>query len=60
MRRVKRLGAGYFDWAVQQAGIDVVLANRVVMARELDSAHFKWVPYDDALLFPLSNADSEG
>jgi uncharacterized protein len=52
----EKLGAGYFDWVVQQAGLDVVLANRVTMARELGSAHFRWVPYDDALLFPLSNA----
>ena len=51
-----RLGAGYFDWVVEQAGIDVVLANRVTMARELGPTHFRWVPYDDALLFPLSNA----
>jgi hypothetical protein len=40
----------------QQAGIDVVFANRVTMARELGTKHFRWVPYDDALLFPLSNA----
>jgi predicted TIM-barrel fold metal-dependent hydrolase len=52
----ERLGASYFDWVIQQAGLDVVLANRVTMARELGSAHFRWVPYDDALLFPLSNA----
>jgi hypothetical protein len=25
------------------------------MARELGATHFRWVPYDDALLFPLSN-----
>jgi len=50
-----RLGAGYFDWVIQQAGLDVVLANRVTMARELGAAHFRWVSYVDALLFPLSN-----
>jgi hypothetical protein len=51
-----RLGAGYFDWVAQQAGIDVIFANRVTMARELGPKHFRWVPYDDALLFPLNNA----
>jgi predicted TIM-barrel fold metal-dependent hydrolase len=51
-----REGAGYFDWVLAQAGFDVVLANRVSMAPQLDAKHFKWVPYDDALLFPLSNA----
>jgi hypothetical protein len=50
-----KLGAGYFDWVLRQAGVDVVLANRVSMAPELDARHFRWVPYDDALLFPLDN-----
>ncbi len=49
-------GAGYFDWVAQQTGMDVILANRVTMARELGSAHYRWVPYDDALLFPLDNS----
>jgi hypothetical protein len=34
-------GAAYFDWVLLQAGVDVVLANRVTMARELGSAHFR-------------------
>lgn len=45
-------GAGYFDWVLEQGGYSYVLANRVKMAPELGQ-HFKWVPYDDALLFPL-------
>jgi uncharacterized protein len=48
-------GAGYFDWVLDQAGIAVVLANRVAMASSLDPRRFRWVPYDDALLFPLDN-----
>lgn len=48
-------GANYFGWVLKQAGFDVVLANRVAMAPQLDARHFKWVPYDDALLFPLNN-----
>ncbi len=51
----EREGANYFDWVLKQAGFDVVLANRVTMAPQLDARHFKWVPYDDALLFPLNN-----
>jgi hypothetical protein len=51
-----REGAKYFDWVLAQAGFDVVLANRVSMASQLDAKHFKWVPYDDALLFPLENS----
>ncbi len=52
----QREGAGYFDWVLRKAGFDVVLANRVSMASQLDARHFKWVPYDDALLFPLDNS----
>jgi uncharacterized protein len=51
----QREGGNYFDWVLKQAGFDVVLANRVAMAPQLDQRHFKWVPYDDALLFPLNN-----
>jgi predicted TIM-barrel fold metal-dependent hydrolase len=52
-----REGARYFDWVLAQGGYDVVLANRVSMAPQLDGKHFKWVPYDDALLFPLDNSE---
>lgn len=48
-------GSGYFDWVLSQSGVAVVLANRVGMAPQLDSQHFRWVTYDDALLFPLNN-----
>jgi hypothetical protein len=51
-----REGTGYFDWVLAQGGYDYVLANRVKMAPQLDARHFKWVPYDDALLFPLNNS----
>ena len=49
-------GAGYFDWALAQAGVDTVMANRVTMAAVLKPPHFRWVPYDDPLLFPLDNS----
>jgi hypothetical protein len=49
-------GAGYFDWVLKQAGLETVLANRVSMAPQLDARRFRWVPYDDALLFPLDNS----
>jgi hypothetical protein len=41
---------------LDKLGIDVMLANRVAMGRGLDNARFRWVAYDDALLFPLDNA----
>jgi predicted TIM-barrel fold metal-dependent hydrolase len=48
-------GADYFDWLLQKAGVERVLANRVAMTPGLHPPHFLWVPYDDALLFPLNN-----
>jgi len=48
-------GDHYPAWVLDQLGIDVEFANRVAMGRGLDAAHFRWVPFDDALLFPLNN-----
>ena len=42
------------DWALDQAGIEVMLANRITMGPGLSSPRFRWVTYVDALLFPLS------
>ena len=53
-------GAGYFDWVAQQAGFDIILANRLSMAAELGPGRFRWVPYDDALVFPLDNTAGKG
>lgn len=46
----------YFEWVLKQANIATVLANRTSMAAELKPPHFRWVPYADALLFPLNNS----
>ncbi len=51
----RRHGADYDLWLLDQAGIDVQVANRVTLDPTLDPAHFRWVPYADALLFPLDN-----
>jgi uncharacterized protein len=40
-------------WVLDRAGIDVMLANRVAMGPGLAAPRFRWVPFDDALLFPL-------
>ncbi len=50
----KEQGDKYHDWVLDQARIDVVLANRVAMSPPL-GARFRWVPYADALLVPLDN-----
>lgn len=48
-------GDHYLAWVLDRLGIDTEFANRVALGRGLDPAHFRWVPFDDALLFPLSN-----
>jgi len=37
-------------------GIDTMLANRVAMGPGLPSNRFLWVPYADALMYPLDNS----
>jgi hypothetical protein len=58
-----REGAHYSAWVLDQAGIRTMAANRVSMGNGLVTSQgngvqpprFLWVPYDDALLFPLDN-----
>ena len=54
--RLAHPGPAFHDWVLQQSNIDIVLANRIAMAPQLSKEHFRWVPYDDALLFPLNNS----
>ncbi|PYS20925.1 MAG: amidohydrolase [Acidobacteria bacterium] len=42
-------------WILDQLNIETMFANRVAMGRGLTSPRFVWVPFDDALIFPLSN-----
>ena len=51
-----REGQHYAAWVLDQAGIETMLANRVAMGAGVEPPRFRWVPYADALLFPLSNA----
>lgn len=48
-------GVAYAQWVLDHAGIGTMVANRVAMGSGLAPPHFLWVPYDDALLFPLNN-----
>ncbi len=52
----QREGAHYSAWVQDQAGIGTTLANRVSMGEGLAAPRFRWVPYVDALLFPLDNS----
>ncbi|GJG85463.1 hypothetical protein tb265_06440 [Gemmatimonadetes bacterium T265] len=48
-----REGARFPAWALDQAGVDVMLANRVAMGPGLDAPRFRWVTFVDALMLPL-------
>ena len=50
-------GERFPAWVLEQAGIGTMLANRVAMGKGIEPPQFRWVPYADALLFPLDNAD---
>ncbi len=55
--RVKqREGENYPNWVLDQLGIETELANRVALGRGLQPPRFRWVAFDDILLFPLNNA----
>lgn len=51
-----REGAGYSAWVLDRAGVGTMLANRVAMGTGVQAPRFRWVPYADALLFPLNNS----
>ena len=46
----------YPAWVLDQMGVEIMLANRVRMGRGIEPPRFRWVPYADALLFPLNNS----
>src|SRR5205823_5757830 len=52
---VKQCGEDTPAWILDQLNIETMFANRVAMGRGLTAPRFRWVSFDDALLFPLSN-----
>src|SRR5450432_1045908 len=54
-RLMKERGDGYPAWILDQLNIETMFANRVAMGRGLNPPRFRWVAFDDALIFPLSN-----
>src|SRR5262245_18689250 len=46
----------YPSWVLDKMGLDTMLANRVHMGTSIQPPRFRWVPYVDALLFPLDNS----
>ena len=55
-RAIDQRRDGYPAWVLDQAGIETLLANRVEMGPSIQPPRFRWVPYIDALLFPLSTS----
>ena len=50
----KREGSNFPTWVLDQAGTEVLLANRIGMGPGLAAPRFRWVSYADALMLPLS------
>jgi uncharacterized protein len=48
-------GAQYPVWVLDQLGVEMMVANRVQMGNSIEPPRFRWVPYLDALIFPLDN-----
>jgi uncharacterized protein len=46
----------YPGWVLDQIGVEVMIANRVAMGSGIEPPRFRWVPYADALIFPLDNS----
>jgi predicted TIM-barrel fold metal-dependent hydrolase len=49
-------GNRYPAWVLDRMGVETMLANRVAMGTSVEPPRFRWVPYADALIFPLDNA----
>jgi uncharacterized protein len=53
---MQQKGSAYPEWVLDQMGVEVMLANRVSMGPSIQAPRFRWVPYADALIFPLDNS----
>lgn len=53
---IQEQGDKFPDWVLDKLGIETELANRVAMGPGLQPPRFRWVPFDDALMYPLKNS----
>ena len=53
---IREKADAYTSWVLDQMGVDIMLANRVAMGTGIERPRFRWVPYVDALIFPLENS----
>jgi len=56
----KEKGRDYSVWVLDQSHVETMLANRVSLCDGIARPRFAWVPYADALLFPLNNSNLAG
>ena len=54
-RVLNERGDSFPAWILDQLNIETMFANRVAMGRGLAAPRFRWVAFDDALIFPLNN-----
>ena len=54
-RLMRERGDNFPAWVLDQLNIETMFANRVAMGRGLTSPRFRWVAFDDALIFPLND-----
>jgi uncharacterized protein len=54
-RMMGERGNSFPAWVLDQLNIETMFANRVAMGRGLTPPRFRWVAFDDALIFPLNN-----
>src|SRR3569832_874425 len=52
----KQKGDAYPAGVLDRMGVDVMLANRVEIGPSLTAPRFRWVPFADALMYPLDTA----
>ena len=52
-RAVAERGAAFPTWVLDRTGIDIMFANRIALGPGLGPPRFRWVPFDDPLLFPV-------
>jgi len=53
---IQEQGDKFPNWVLDQLGIETELANRVALGRGLEPPRFRWVPFDDALMYPLKTS----
>jgi predicted TIM-barrel fold metal-dependent hydrolase len=51
--KMRSAGQHFPEWALDQSGIDVMMANRITVGPGLAPARFKWIAFVDALMLPL-------